>query len=383
MMQERFDVAIIGAGIIGCAVAYYTAKSGKCVALLEKGRIACEATSAAAGMLAPLAEPEEIDGQLSQPNPFQQLFYAALTYYDTLDQQLKDETGMSIDLMKVPTLRPAFDEHEANALQAVYKSQHHLLPGLSWLNQQEALEIEPLLSPQIQGALFSSRERNVQGARVALAYARGAALQKTQIFEGRLAQQFIYQRDRVIGVGTDQGPLYADQVVLATGAWSSRWSGSVSSPIYPIKGQMLSLRVTPQYQPRHTIYHHQVGCILPKADGSIYVGASSEDTGFDQSVTINGIKHILGVVDHLAPELGNARFEQSWAGLRPHTIDGLPLIGPSQQRPGLWVASGHARDGILLGPITGHILAELMMNHPAPHNLSLDIFDPDRFGEWV
>ncbi len=330
-------------------------------------------------MLAPLAESDEVSDQ----HPFAQLCLAGLQFYDGLDQQLKHETGIDIELVDAPTLRPAFDENETATLRLALDRQQHLLPGLKWLEGKAACEVEPLLPPTIQGALISPLERNVQSPRMTLAYARGAALHGAAIFEGRSVEQFIRQGQRVVGVETKSGPIYAGVVVLAAGAWAATWHTSTKKPpIFPVKGQMLALQAPPELRLHNTIYYHRLGYMLPKADGSIYVGATSELAGFDKSVTVAGLTTLLGIVTKLAPRLQRARFERAWAGLRPGSADDLPLLGPSHSMPGLWLAGGHFRNGILLGPLTGHILAELMQGHPAPLGLDLNPFDPDRFGGW-
>lgn len=136
----------------------------------------------------------------------------------------------------------------------------------------------------------------------------------------------------------------------------------------------------PSFAPYDHVYG--VGGIVPKADGTISVGATAEHVGFDKAVTAGGITTLLTAVAKLTPELNTARFVRTWAGLRPGSADGLPLIGPSQSVQGLWIAGGHFRDGILLGPLTGHIVAELIQEHPTPFDLNLRAFDPDRFGGW-
>lgn len=380
MQREHYDVLVIGAGIVGCAIAYHTAKAGLRVALLEKGSIAGEASQAGAGMLVPLAEAGE---DADQESAFLRLCLTGLGYYSGLDHQLKDETGIDIELVEAPTLRPAFDRHEVEVLQAARDRQKHLLPGLAWLEGPAARELEPLLPPTVQGALLSPAERNVQATPLARAYARGAALGGTRIFEGRPARRLIRQGQDVVGVETEHGPIDAEAVVLAAGAWAAMWHAStVNPPIFPVKGQMLALRAAPAQCLRHTVYYHKVGYMLPKADGSIYVGATSELAGFDKAVTVEGIIALLAVVMKIAPALKTARFERAWAGLRPGSADDLPLIGPSRSMPGLWIAGGHFRNGILLGPLTGHILAELIQGRPAPFGLDLRTFDPDRFGSW-
>jgi glycine oxidase len=371
MEKEHYDVLVVGAGVVGCATAYYVVKAGLRVALLDKGRIAGEASQAGAGMLVPLAESDEVSDQ----HPFAQVCLAGLQFYDGLDQQLKHETGIDIELVDAPTLRPAFDEYETATLRSALERQQHLLPGLKWLEGKAACEVEPLLPPTVQGALLSPLERNVQSPRLTLAYARGAALHGAAIFEGRSVEQCIRQGQRIVGVETKSGPIYAGGVVLAAGAWAATWHASTSrSPIFPVKGQMLALQAPPELRLRHTIYSHRLGYLLPKADGSIYVGATSELAGFDKSVTVAGLTTLLDVVTKLAPRLQRARFERAWAGLRPGSADDLPLLGPSHSMPGLWVAGGHFRNGILLGPLTGHLLAELIQGHPAPLGLDLYCF---------
>jgi glycine oxidase len=145
---------------------------------------------------------------------------------------------------------------------------------------------------------------------------------------------------------------------------------------------MMALQALPGIQLHHTVYAYGVGGIVPKADGTIYVGATVEQVGFDKAVTAEGIAILLAALAKLTPELSKARLIRTWAGLRPGSADGLPLIGPSQSVQGVWVAGGHFRDGILLGPLTGHLIAELMQRHATPFGLDLKAFDPDRFGGW-
>jgi glycine oxidase len=229
MGQENYDVIVVGAGVIGCATTYYMAKAGLQVALLDKGCIAGEASQAGAGMLAPL-EDEPSD----QPQSVQQIFLTALRFYDDLDQQLKQETGIDIELINAPTLRPAFDEYGAIKLQTLQERQKHLLPDLQWHDANTARQIEPLLPTTVQGALISPAERNVQVTRLTRAYAQGAALYGAHIFEGCSVGQFLQQKQHIIGVETGRGSIHTKAVVLATGAWAS-------SCIYQLQSLLFSL----------------------------------------------------------------------------------------------------------------------------------------------
>ncbi|HEX6480562.1 MAG TPA: FAD-dependent oxidoreductase [Ktedonobacteraceae bacterium] len=165
--------------------------------------------------------------------------------------------------------------------------------------------------------------------------------------------------------------------------WASQWHASTPTPpIFPVKGQMMALQALTGLHLHQTVYASGVGGIVPKADGTIYVGATVEPVGFDKVVAADGICILLTALANLTPALSKARVIRTWAGLRPASADGLPLIGPSRSVPGLWIAVGHFRDGILLGPLTGHLLAELMQSHAAPFGLDLNAFDPDRFDGW-
>jgi glycine oxidase len=378
MKQEQYDVVVIGAGVVGCAVAYHLAKTDVSVALLDKGRVAGEASQAGAGMLAPLDE-EGADPR----HPLQQFYLRALAYYTNLDQQLKQETGIDIELVDAPTLRLAFDEHEATTLQSLQATYQEFLPGLQWLDGKTARAREPLLSESVHGALISPTERNVQVSRLTLALARGAAFRGTRIFEGRPLQRLLRAGQRLVGVETAQGPITTEQVVLAAGAWASRWhSPRPTPPIFPVKGQILALQAPVDLFLRHTVHALGVGGIVPKADGRIYVGATIEEVGFEKEVTLEGLATLRAVVERLTPALKHARLDRAWAGLRPGSADHEPLIGASKQLLGLWIAGGHERNGILLGPLTGHILAELIQGHVPPLGLDLAACDPDRFGGW-
>jgi glycine oxidase len=378
MQKEGYDVVVVGAGIVGCSVSYHLAKAGLKVALIDKGGVAGEASQAAAGMLAPLG-----DEPPDQAHPLQQLGMAALSYYAGLDEQLKQETGIDIGLVKVPTLRPAFDEQGRTRLQAILTQQQPFLPGLQWLEGSSAHELEPLLPETVQGALLSPYESNVQAAQLTLAYARGALSRGASIVEGCPVGRLILQGRRAVGVETTQGSMHAEAIVLAAGAWATQWHASIpTTPIFPVKGQMMALQALPGRHLRHTVYASGVGGIVPKADGTIYVGATVEQVGFDKAVTAEGIAILLSALAKLTPALSKARLLRTWAGLRPGSADGLPLIGPSRRVQGLWIAGGHFRDGILLGPLTGHIVAELIQKHSTPFDLNLHPFDPDRFGGW-
>ncbi|GLV59932.1 glycine oxidase ThiO [Dictyobacter sp. S3.2.2.5] len=378
MASEKYDVAIVGAGIVGCATAYYLARAGIAVALLDKGSVAEEASRAAAGMLAPLG------GENTDPaQPLERFYLTALQFHEQVEQEIQQFSDTHIGYSHTPTLRLAFDDEAATKWQKVENIYKDVLPGLRWLDREEALKAEPLLSDRVQGALISPREHNVQSPKLTQAFAQAASRHGARIFEGRTVGKMIVRENKVVGIETDQGPIAAAAVVLAAGAWTSAWhSQPDQAPVFPVKGQMMALSPLPHQHLRHTIYYSGMGCIVPKADGSICVGSTIERGIFDKAVTVEGIASLTGTVQKLTPALGSARFERSWAGIRPGSRDDLPLIGPSKSTDGLWLAGGLYRDGILAGPLVGHIIAEQIQRHVTPFDLDLSTFDPDRFGGW-
>lgn len=390
MQQKPYDVIVIGAGVIGCSIAYYTARAGLRVMLIERGELAGEASRVGAGMLVPLAETRTTSPEPGMDHPlrlFQQFCLAALPCYNNLDVQLKEETGLDIGLVVRPTLRVAYSEESARVLYHEYLSQRELLPDLAWLDAMEVAQHEPVLAGHmsVQGALLSPHEHNVNGQQLALAYARGAACYGAQIVTGCAVRRLATRGGKVTGVETEQGRYVAEQVVIAAGAWSAHWHRPTDQrPIFPRKGQIVKLCPAPASMLRHTVF--QAGgetYLVPKADGSIYVGATSEpEAGFDRTATAAGVAELLRGVAQVAPRLLEARFAWVRAGLRPASLDKLPLIGEAKSLAGLWLASGHYRNGILLAPLTGMILAAGLQGKPMPSGLDMSLFDPDRYGGW-
>jgi glycine oxidase len=388
MQQKHFDVLIIGAGIIGCSTAYYAARAGLRTLVIERGEIAGEASLAGAGMLTPVAETRDQPADLPDTHParaYQLLCLAALRCYDGLDLQLKEETGLDIGLVRRPTMRLAVSEEEEETLHGELARQKMLLPGQEWLDAKSAREEEPLLAsqPELRGASISLYEPNVSSPQLARAFAAGATVHGASILTGCTVGNLLLEHGRVVGVKTDQGPFYAAHVVLAAGAWAARWHvPTATPPIYPLKGQALSLLPAGELPLRHTISQASGCYLVPKADGSVYVGATVENAGFDKAPTAEGVASLLGRAGRTLPALLKARFRHVLVGLRPGSADDLPLLGETASRPRLVLAGGHYRTGILLSPLTGLIIASELQGKPVPYDLDLRAFDPDRFGGW-
>nr|BBH92341.1 glycine oxidase ThiO [Thermogemmatispora argillosa] len=379
MQRRTYDVVVVGAGIVGSATAYHLARAGQRVALLDRSGVAAEASDAGAGMLTPLAEA----GASDLSDPLLRLGLAGLSHYETLAAQLERETGMWAGLVHLPTLYPAFDDQQAEALRRDLAALQTLRPELRWLEADEVRQREPLLARHVRGAILSPAEGNVAIGHLTRLLVRAAQLHGAELLAPRSALALLWDGARVQGVLTEEDPIEAPHVVLATGAWSSAWSDrdQQAGIVFPLKGQLLALR--PSGQPlRHTIYAGPLGYLVPKADGSVFVGATSERRGFDKTPTAGGLIQLLEVVQRVAPALKEAAVERTWAGLRPVSVDGLPFIGEAPSSPGLWLAVGHGRVGAITGPVTGFIIAELIQGRPVPYDLDLHPFAPERLGSW-
>jgi glycine oxidase len=351
------DVAVVGGGVIGCAVAYHLARAGARVVLLERDQLGAEASSAAAGMLAPLAE----DGR---PGAFLDLALASLALYPALVEELRAATGVDVELQTAGLLRLALNEAEAEHYQAGLNWQAERGLAVRWLDAAETRALEPLVAPSVMGAVLSTAEHQVNPVRLVQALARAAAAHGADLRQGAPVVGLLRQGERVVGVRLADGWLPAGHVVLATGAWaatSGDWLG-VALPVAPVKGQMVAVRPVGTL-PRHTLYGRR-GYLVPKADGTVHVGATVERAGFDRRVTAAGISELLGLLPALTPALGEATFVRAWAGLRPGTPDHLPLLGAVPGVEGLTLATGHYRNGILLAPITGELVAQEALGQP-------------------
>jgi glycine oxidase len=368
------DVAVVGGGVIGCAVAYYAARAGARVVVLERDSLGAEASSAAAGMLAPLAED-------AQPGPFLDLALASLARYGPLAADLRATTGLDVELQTAGLLRLALDDAEAARYQANLGWQSALGLPVRWLDAAATRALEPLVPPSVRGAVQSTAEHQVNPPRLVEALARAAMARGAELRQGALVQGLAREGPRVVGVRLADETVPAGHVVLATGAWSAaggEWLG-VPLPVAPVKGQMVAVRPL-GVLPRYTLYGHR-GYLVPKADGTVHVGATVEQAAFDRRVTAAGVSSLLALLPALAPALADGTFLRAWAGLRPGTPDHLPFLGAVLGLEGVTLATGHFRNGILLAPITGELVAQAALGIPT--SMSLAPFEVARFARTV
>ncbi len=364
------DVIIAGGGVIGTSIAFDLAKAGVKVMLLERGAIGMEATGASLGMIIPHADQHT-------PAPFAALMQESARLYRALADELRERTGADIGYRRAGVLEVAFDEAEDLALQRQRAWQLDHGHTVQWVGRAEAFDIEPALNPAVRAATYSPDDHQVLPLVLARTLARAAADLGAVIREHVSVDHLSLERDRVVGVVVGGERLHAGETVIACGSWSSAFAASlpIDIPVRPMRGQMVALQ-TPTTALR-AVVSGAGGYLLTKPDGRTIVGTTVEDVGFDPRPTVDGVAELLARATALVPRLANATVESAWAGLRPGTPDGLPILGRVPDRSGVIVATGHFRNGILLAPITGELITDLLMRRDP--RLSLRAFDPSRF----
>lgn len=357
--MRNYDIAVVGGGVIGCAAAFYLARAGARVVVLERGALGGQATGAAAGMLAPLAEAHA-------PGPFLQLALAGLRALRAVADEVSDLSGVGLDLIPSGILRVAATPEEAAELRGRLNWQGGFGLRVEWLDAAALRQADRHLHPDVAGAIWSPDECHLAPARLVQAFARAAQRLGVELREGAPVAGFDTEGARITAVrlaGGERVP--CGHVLLAAGAWTggvASWLGA-PVPVRPIRGQILSLQ-DPGLGLRRVAFGH-TGYVVPKPDGSLVVGATEDEAGFQTHVTTAGLGRLLEMAQTLYPGLGGAPFRHAWAGLRPVSADGLPLIGPLPTWDNVTVASGHFRNGILLCAVTGELLAGQLAG-PAP-----------------
>jgi glycine oxidase len=354
--KRGFDVVVVGGGVIGLSCAWRLAQRGAQVAVLERGAPGQGATHVAAGMLAPV-------GELGFGEPeLLELTLAAARTYPEFVAELEAATGESTGYERLGALHVALDRDEAEQLRRVHDLQRSLELEAEWLSPRRCRELEPGLTPSFHGGVLAAGEaavdpRALTGALVAaLRSERGEVMTDTEVLDG------VFEGERLVGVRTRDEELRAEKVVLAAGAWSgaAEWLPEQARPaVRPVKGQVVELRGGNEGPVAHHILASERVYLVPRADGRLVVGATVEEMGFDTAVTAGGIHELLREAYRLLPEVAEMEFVGATAGLRPGTPDNFPIVGPGAIE-GLFLATGHFRNGILLAPLAAETVADLL-----------------------
>ncbi len=364
-------VIVIGAGIVGLLTACRLKQQGADVVVLEKGWMGQESSWAGAGILFPIHP-------WLYPDDYSALVHASLSLYPALQRELTSETGWDIQRIQNGLLIPCFEDDNTHHQQAALAWSEKFKWQVEQLNPSQALAIEPNLSSKLNQALRwpdVCQVRNPKLLKAVFAYLNKLGVEVVENSEvGSLCED---NTGSVTGVVTVHGKRFdSDAVLLAAGSWSHELAeqSGFSLPVRPVKGQIILLKTEPGTL-KHIIKHDDA-YFVPRQDGRILVGASMEDVGFERGNTVSILHQLLGATLKLVPGLEHAEIEQQWMGFRPGSPDGMPFLGPVAAKAGLWVATGHYRNGVALAPITANVMADWIMGHKP--SLDMAAFSPER-----
>lgn len=365
-MNDRFsaaDVLVIGGGVIGCALARELAASGARVRVLERDQPVEHASAAAAGMLSPLAE-------AADPGEFLSLLRAGRELFPALARELREEVGAEIGYRDEGTLFLALTEEDERELTARYTWQKRTALPVELLDREAALSLEPALSPSLRWALRFPDDHQVDSRRFAEALRDAALAAGAEISSGARVAEVSTTGGRVSGVRLSDGQrIGAAAVVVAAGCWSGEIGGLPRAlPVRPVHGQLLAL-ATDQPLLAHVVDTPRV-YLVPRAGGRVVVGTTVEEIGFRKRVSEEATALLRAAAAEAVPALMEATLAESWSGLRPGTPDGLPILGADPALPGLFHATGHFRNGILLAPITAELVGAAVLGRSPRLDLS-------------
>ncbi len=357
---------VVGGGAIGLCCAWRIAQRGARVVVLDRAEPPAGATRVAAGMLAPI-------GELAFGEPeLLRMTLAAADCYPVFVAELEAASGMSTGYDRRGALHIALDRDEAAELRRVHDLQRSLGLGAEWLPPRRCRELEPGLTPSFNGGVHAPEEAAIDPRAMTAALLAALDAQGVEVRGGVEVTEALLDGDRIEGVRTGSGEeLRAQSVVLACGAWSgvATWLPErARPPVRPVKGQILELRAPDGEPPCQRIVASERVYLVPRPDGRLIAGATTEELGFDAAVTAGGVHELLREAYRLLPDVAEMELVEAMAGLRPGTPDNLPLIGPGALE-GLVLACGHYRNGILLAPLTGDAVADLLQGGDIPEAL--------------
>jgi glycine oxidase len=358
--NQTTDVVIIGGGVIGCSIAYQLSKAGVRVNILEREEIAAEASSAAAGLLAP-------DLVLTGPKAVADLFLASWSMTAEIMAEIEAVSGVQVEYFQTGALHVLTNADDQSSLRRCAEIWQAGGSDVRWLTGDQVYQYEPLLQRTFDVALYLPEAASIRPRLMTRAYAEAARMSGANFYEHTEVTGVQQLSDKVIGVQTAQGQtMSCDCVVIATGAWSTyigNWLG-LAIPVFPARGQILALR-QPKTPLKYTIIGNEI-YVVPKIDNTIYVGATVEQAGFDKSNTAGGIAWLLSSAMQLVPELEHAAIADIWSGLRPWSQDSYPILGKAPGWENVILATGHGPGGFELSAITGKTIADLITSGQTP-----------------
>jgi len=357
-------IVVIGGGIIGCLTACFLRQRGADVVVLERGQAGSEASWAGAGILCPIHP-------WLYPDSFTHLIDASLAMYDDFQQRIEAATGMSIEREKSGLLIPFFDDDQRDHWQAAVQWSKRFDWPLEKLDAAQSLNYEAALSKQVTKSLLWPDVAQLRNPRLLKAVRVWMQQLGVELQENTTVTGLLEKAGRVCGVQCAGGQtIDAEQVLLAGGSWSGelakQWGFAL--PVKPVKGQIVLLKGAKGLL--KSIVKHDDAYFVPRVDGRVLVGASMEFVGFERGNTPDVIEDLLAAMRKIVPALSDAEIEHQWMGFRPGSPDGLPYLGAVDALQGLWVASGHYRNGVALAPITAQVMSQQMLGEGVDVDLS-------------
>ncbi|KAA0547476.1 glycine oxidase ThiO [Bacillus sp. BGMRC 2118] len=349
-VKTNYDVIVVGGGIIGHSISYALSKKGMSTLVIERGKTNEKATSAAAGMLAVLSE-------VTHEGPLYKIAKESRNMFPKLQEELYETTGIDIELIQKGMLNIAHNEIEAEKLIQLTKLHQSNGEMASWLLAPQLMEFESNLSNSIIGAMYAPDDSQVSPVKLAEAFAQGAMNQGGRLLEYTEVTGLLKENEKVLGVRTTAGNYFSEHVVIAGGAWSHLILEELQ--LFPVKGECFSV-ISQEKLVTRTIFSDEC-YIVPKHGNRYIVGATVIPGTYDESVTVAGVHSLLNKAINILPKLKEAKWEKVWAGIRPQTQNRLPIIDRHPSIKGLYIAAGHYRNGILLSPITGEKVADLIV----------------------
>ena len=347
--MKNFDAVIAGGGLIGASIALELAEAGLKVGLFDAREPGREASWASGGMISPAPENP---GMI----PFVPMSLASVALYPEFIRKVEELSGINVGYQKNGALDVILDGNVQEELSTVIALQHGVGLKAQALSAEQARQMEPSLTEEMQAAIFREDEASLDTRAFVDATLKAAAKKGVEISAGNGAKALWKSGGRCKGLTLENGQVEAKWTVIAAGCFSARIEGAAPyAPVFPAKGQMLALRCESVELKRILWLEHKY--LVPRKDGRIVAGSTIERTGFDHDVTAGGVQLILREVMKMVPALENARIEETWAGLRPDSPDHLPIIGPTDV-DGLLIATGHFRSGVLLAPVTARMIRE-------------------------
>lgn len=347
--------------MIGCSIAWRLAQTGLEVTVIERGRVGCEASRAAAGMLSP-------QGGAESGGPFFDLCLRSRTMYREFGQELTEASGIDIEYKDEGTLFVVVEgeDLEEKTKWASWQSEAGL--PLERLTADDVRKIEPAVTQLATGAVFLPNEHQVENRRLMDALEVAIRRARVELIEGSDVTAITTTRGKVTGVECGADRLQAGQVIVAAGTWSSQLLEplGLNVRIFPALGQMIAVRGRGFHIDR--VVHSSMVYVVPRRDGRILIGATVEYEGFKKGVTVKGMSYLLSAATEIVPSIEACEVVETWSGLRPDTVDHLPVIGTTGIG-NLFLASGHFRNGILLAPITAQLIGEVLSSGRVPDDM--------------